>query len=509
MNPFLKSKNIHLIVISVINFFPLIAYAVHLVEGIDYNYGNGKGAPVAEVVAGYAHKESALDHFTARRISAINHLESILSSEGGDVLTNYRKLGQVHPLYANLAMDSGYARGSGEKVRFFTRAGLEKCQVFLINRKFYHYDERKELVLYNSQQAILDGFTGDIIVMDQQGNIFIHPKEMGFIHHSSFFSQKPIAFAAMVRIRNGEMMRSDFTKDDLSKVTIFPNRVRGSDCPEGLLYYSGHYDPNSGTAQVKNQIKQDALENFKKQLTMVHLITQDLDRSDQIEFIKSEVSFNYFDFYVTELTGKPLDAPCSIKIAKKCQELGYHGHALRIIRTKLGRITAEKDKYDNAHALEKVIILIAKINADLSFFNGIFIDGGSALREACNLYKKLAYRSHRDKIAFFCNNYLWEWAESIALEYVDYDKDDNTSYERKIKDLLEFNFKKYGQIVAERYAVTQNFEDSADSWDHYFGSSLWSYDGRTKEEKAQFLEMHGFNDIARKLRGESAPCSIQ
>ena len=33
---------------------------------------------------------------------------------------------------------------------------------------------------------------------------------MGYIHHSSFFSQKPIAFGAMVRIKDGEIVKSDF-----------------------------------------------------------------------------------------------------------------------------------------------------------------------------------------------------------------------------------------------------------------------------------------------------------
>jgi formylglycine-generating enzyme required for sulfatase activity len=122
----------------------------------------------------------------------------------------------------------------------------------------------------NSGNVVLDGVTGDIIVMDQQGNIFIHPKEMGYIHHSSFFSQKPIAFGAMVRIKDGELMRSDSTKDKLEKVTLFPDRIRGFDCPDGLFYYSGHYDPWDGSSQERERIKQNALNNFKKELTAIH-----------------------------------------------------------------------------------------------------------------------------------------------------------------------------------------------------------------------------------------------
>ena len=43
--------------------------------------------------------------------------------------------------YDDLTMDPKYASGDGEKIKFLTRSGLEKCQVFLINGKFYHYDD--------------------------------------------------------------------------------------------------------------------------------------------------------------------------------------------------------------------------------------------------------------------------------------------------------------------------------------------------------------------------------
>lgn len=193
-------------------------------------------------------------------------------------------------------MDPGYASGAGEKIKFFTRSGLEKCQVFIVNGKFYHYDANTRLVLYNSGKVVLDGVTGDIIVMDQQGNIFIHPKELGYIHHSSFFSQKPIAFGAMVRIKNGELVRSDFTKDNLNKVTLFPKRVQGSDCLDGLFYYSGHYDPSSGSTQIKNRIKKDAFYNFKKQLAQVHFRSPLAKKkiSEYYDLEGAETSGNYY-----------------------------------------------------------------------------------------------------------------------------------------------------------------------------------------------------------------------
>ena len=253
-----------LIVGLLVNLFTLVANATSLIEGEDYNYGNGRGSPVAEGVAGYAHKDDALNRFTKRREKAIREL---YTEFGEEKYLPEDLEGVIKADYDVVAMDSRYASGSGEKVKFLTGSGLEKCQVFLIYQKFYHYDDSCALVPYNSGNAVLDGVTGDIIVMDQQGNIFIHPKEMGFIHHSSFFSQKPIAFGAMVRIKDGEIVRKDLERDNLESVTLFPTRIPSFDWLDGLFYYSGHYDPSSGSVEVKNQIKQDALSNFKKEIT--------------------------------------------------------------------------------------------------------------------------------------------------------------------------------------------------------------------------------------------------
>lgn len=264
MDKVIKFKGIRLVVELIVYVLPLIANAADLIEGVDYNYGNGRGAPIAESVAKYAHKDTALDHFTRRKVKAIQ----LHSDYFEDLPNDLEKILKAD--YDVLSMDPIYASGSGEKVKFLTQSGLEKCQVFLINEKFYHYNNSGALILYSSGNAVLDGVTGDIIIMDLQGNIFIHPKEFGYIHHSSFFSQKPVAFAAMVRIKKGEIVHSNLTKDNLNRVTLFPTRVKGSDCMDGLFYYSGHYDPSTGSDQVKNRIKQDALDNFKKELTTKH-----------------------------------------------------------------------------------------------------------------------------------------------------------------------------------------------------------------------------------------------
>lgn len=253
----------------------LSANTVPLIEGEDYNYGNGKGAPVAEDIAGYAHKDDVLDYFSQRRTNAIREVY-LREKPKLDLLKKFNiTVGIVYPAKTNydvLSMNPAYTSGAGEKIRFFTRSGLEKSQVFLVNGGFYHYDEVGKLVLYNSAPTKLDGVTGDIIVMDQRGNIFIHPKEMGFIHHSSFFSQKAIAFGAMVRIENGRLIKANRMIDRLKSVTLFPERVRGENFPRGLMYYSGHYDPHTGSLDIKKRVKQDALDSFKRELETRHFM---------------------------------------------------------------------------------------------------------------------------------------------------------------------------------------------------------------------------------------------
>lgn len=238
-------------------------YAAHrpvLKKNEDYYEGNGRGAPVAEQVADYAHKGKALDHFSQRRVKAIKEL---YRASGGrrNLAVDLDKM--LEAKYALLPMNPGYTLDEGEKINFLTRQGLEKCQKFLINGKFYHYPYGNRLVPYSSDSRVaLDGYSGDIIVMDEQGNIFIHPKEMRAIHHSSFFSQKPIAFGAMVRIKNGVIVDSNLKPDTLDEVDLFPDR---NDKPSesGLMYYSGHYDPFGDN---RDSVKQRALDNFKKEL---------------------------------------------------------------------------------------------------------------------------------------------------------------------------------------------------------------------------------------------------
>lgn len=264
---YLKIKTIQLS-IGLILICPFFANAGDLTQGVHYYHGNGLGAPVAEQVSKYVHKgDGNLSFFTQRRLDAICELSDTLSGEIvidiDELKANY-ELVDMNPKYPEPGMDT---------INFLTQLGLKRCQKFLINGKFYHYNETGQLVLYSSDINMpLNGFKGDIIVMDQQGNIFIHPKIGGLIHHSSFFSQKPLAFAAMIKIKDGEIVNQDYTKDELTNVVIFPRRD-GTICPYGLMYYSGHYDCSENE-------KRRALENFLNELHRIHIKIEDSSDTD-------------------------------------------------------------------------------------------------------------------------------------------------------------------------------------------------------------------------------------
>jgi hypothetical protein len=123
---------------------------------------------------------------------------------------------------------------SDEQITYFTKAGLEKAQVFIVNGKVYQSD-----LSFYSSKVELNSETGDgeMIVLDRLGNAFIHPKERGILHHSSFFSGAPLAFAGLVFIQDGKI--------------------------EKLLPYSGHYSP--GDQEVSNWRKVTSREFMMKE----------------------------------------------------------------------------------------------------------------------------------------------------------------------------------------------------------------------------------------------------
>lgn len=145
--------------------------------------------------------------------------------------TEYVKIKFSEPNFNLKEMNDWY---STERISYFTEQGLEDKQVYVINGLVYNTD----LSLYNSSKP-LDSETGDgeMIVMDRLGSMFIAPKERGVFHHSSFFSGKPVAFAALCFIRDGKI--------------------------EDMLRYSGHYAPGEQEES-----------SFTKQLQTNYLIAE-------------------------------------------------------------------------------------------------------------------------------------------------------------------------------------------------------------------------------------------
>lgn len=138
--------------------------------------------------------------FRARYVVAIQ----ILANEWNKTSSSknqYYKIQFSEPNYNLKDMSYVY---STENITYFTKAGLEDIQVFAINGLFYNSD----LKLYNSSKKLdSDSMNGEMIVMDRMGSLFIAAKVRGVLHHSSFFSGSPVAFAALCEIKEGKMQK--------------------------------------------------------------------------------------------------------------------------------------------------------------------------------------------------------------------------------------------------------------------------------------------------------------
>ncbi|HEV8051632.1 MAG TPA: hypothetical protein VGP47_03990 [Parachlamydiaceae bacterium] len=152
------------------------------------------------------------DEFHFRR-RYINALQKVASEWSKAKLSDqeYFKILFSEPSFKLKRMNEQY---SEESISYFTEQGLEDKQVYLINGLIYNTD----LSLYNSRKPLATATgDGEMIVMDRLGSIFIAPKERGILHHSSFFSGKSVAFAALCFIEDGKI--------------------------QSLVRYSGHYNP--------------------------------------------------------------------------------------------------------------------------------------------------------------------------------------------------------------------------------------------------------------------------
>lgn len=107
---------------------------------------------------------------------------------------------EISPMhFPIIPMDSFY---KNESIHYFTKEGLESLQVFPMEGKIYQY-RRNTLIPYDSK--VVRG-EPEMFVVDSLGNTFIHRKVEGKLHHSSFFSTKPVAYAGQIEVRNGEVL---------------------------------------------------------------------------------------------------------------------------------------------------------------------------------------------------------------------------------------------------------------------------------------------------------------
>jgi hypothetical protein len=177
-------------------------------------------------------------HFRRRYINAIEKVASEWSKTKLALDHEYYKIQFSEPSFKLKSMSETFAK---EQISYFTEAGLEERQVYVINGSIYN----KDLSLYNSTTPLnAETGEGEMIVMDRLGNTFIAPKERGVFHHSSFFSGKPVAFAALCFVKDGKIQK--------------------------MVRYSGHYMPgedeeSSFTQQMKTDylVAEKALDALK------------------------------------------------------------------------------------------------------------------------------------------------------------------------------------------------------------------------------------------------------
>lgn len=128
---------------------------------------------------------------------------------------------------------------------------LNKYQVFPYNGKLY--DSKGEPI--NTKP--MDFNTGAILVMTREGALFLSHKERGVIHHSTLLASAEVAYACMLEVSNGEIIREEV--------------------------WSGHYEPTQKhQAQFHDRLNKNCCLEIPQNLTAVFLIKswfeQDRDR---------------------------------------------------------------------------------------------------------------------------------------------------------------------------------------------------------------------------------------
>jgi hypothetical protein len=71
-----------------------------------------------------------------------------------------------------------------------------------VDRLKYKVTVKKDGLLYDSKEELINNPDG-IYVMDEAGEIYIHTKQVGKFHHSSFLAGGPVAAAGEIKIKDG------------------------------------------------------------------------------------------------------------------------------------------------------------------------------------------------------------------------------------------------------------------------------------------------------------------
>lgn len=183
-------------------------------------------------------------HRSGAALASISQSQSLASAYSDSC---YNPIYQSSMIYDTKLMNEYY---NNEQILYFTQAGLEKCQVFIVNNIVY----RDNLSKYNSETSLdRTNGNGDMIVMDDSGNTFIHPKQRDIVHHSSFLSGNAISFAGLINVEDGNI--------------------------KNLVIHSGHYNPGSNelynfqTGSDRNCISLDSPEELIVSTTINKTIT--------------------------------------------------------------------------------------------------------------------------------------------------------------------------------------------------------------------------------------------
>lgn len=138
-----------------------------------------------------------------------------------------------------LTMRSRYL---GEKISYADFGQRMEYQIFAYDGKLF------SRYLSSIDTPPLDFNQGAIMVMDTRGNLFLSYKKRNEIHHSTFFAGGPVAYACMLEIKDGVIVKEE--------------------------PWSGHYAPQTlNQSQFHERLKQNFTKSFPTDSTAIFLST--------------------------------------------------------------------------------------------------------------------------------------------------------------------------------------------------------------------------------------------